>query len=73
MNILSTSSPPIRHLWFDNHVHDAGSLELLEARVGVDRLVVGTNLAGWDAPHEPDEIPFRVEYDVNARRLLRLS
>lgn len=59
-------------LWFDQHVHDARSLELLEGRVGRERLVVGTNLAGWDAPREPGEIPFVPAYDVNARRLLRL-
>jgi hypothetical protein len=35
--------------------------------------VLGTNLAGWDAPHEPDEIPFVDAYDANARRLLRLD
>jgi aminocarboxymuconate-semialdehyde decarboxylase len=63
----------LRRLWFDQHVHDDESLALLESRVGRDRLVVGTNLAGWDAPHEPHEIPFVAEYDVNARRLLRLS
>ena len=44
-----------------------------EGSVGVDRLVVGTNLAGWDAPREPAEIPYRTEYDDNARRLLRLT
>ena len=62
----------LRRLWFDNHVHDDLSLELLEHRVGTDRLVVGTNLAGWDAPTDPGQIPFRPEYDVNARTLLRL-
>lgn len=62
----------LRGLWFDQHVHDDGSLELLEAKVGVDRLVVGTNLAGWDAPTEPAHIPYRSAYDDNARRLLRL-
>jgi aminocarboxymuconate-semialdehyde decarboxylase len=62
----------LRRLWFDQHVHDADALNLVTAKVGVDRLVVGTNLAGWDAPPEPGEIPYRSEYDVNARRLLRL-
>jgi len=63
----------LRRLWFDNHVHDDDSLELLTRKVGQDRLVLGTNLAGWDAPHEPDEIPFVDAYDANARRLLRLD
>jgi aminocarboxymuconate-semialdehyde decarboxylase len=63
----------LRRLWFDQHVHDDASLDLVTARVGLDRLVVGTNLAGWDAPTEPGHIPFRPEYDSNARQLLRLA
>lgn len=63
----------LRRMWFDNHVHDDDALALLERKVGRDRLVVGTNLAGWDAPSEPDQIPFAPEYDDNARRLLRLD
>lgn len=62
----------LRRLWFDQHLHDDASLELLERRVGRDRLVVGTNLAGWDAPTEPAQIPYHEAYDHNARRLLRL-
>lgn len=65
-------SAGLRRMWFDQHVHDDSSLELLTDVVGVDRLVVGTNLAGWDAPTSADEIPHRTEYDANARRLLRL-
>ena len=63
----------LRRLWFDNHVHDNDSLDLLTRKVGQDRLVLGTNLAGWDAPSEPEDIPFLDAYDVNARRLLRLD
>ncbi len=63
----------LRRLWFDNHVHDDDSLQLLTRKVGTDRLVVGTNLAGWDAPTERDQIPFIEDYDINARRLLRLG
>ena len=62
----------LRRLWYDNHVHDDEALALLESKVGRDRLVVGTNLAGWDAPNEPGQIPFVGAYDDNARRLLRL-
>lgn len=62
----------LRRLWFDQHVHDDESLKLLEDRVGRDRLVVGTNLAGWDAPSEKAQIPFVADYDHNARTLLRL-
>jgi aminocarboxymuconate-semialdehyde decarboxylase len=63
----------LQRLWFDQHIHDDESLELLERKVGRDRLVVGTNLAGWDAPSEKDQIPFVEDYNRNARRLLRLS
>jgi aminocarboxymuconate-semialdehyde decarboxylase len=63
----------LRRLWFDQHVHDDLALGLLTERVGRDRLVVGTNLAGWDAPKEPDEIEYQPAYDDNARRLLRLA
>jgi aminocarboxymuconate-semialdehyde decarboxylase len=62
----------LTRMWFDNHVHDDRSLQLLEATVGRDRLVVGTNLAGWDAPAHPNQIPFLADYDHNARKLLRL-
>lgn len=63
----------LQRMWFDNHVHDDDSLVLLERKVGADRLVLGTNLAGWDAPSERDQIPFVDSYDDNARRLLRLD
>lgn len=63
----------LRRMWFDNHVHDQRSLELLGDQVGRERLVLGTNLAGWDAPREPDEVVFDSSYDVNAKRLLRLG
>ncbi len=63
----------LRRLWFDNHVHDDDSLALLQRKVGNDRLVVGTNLAGWDAPTEPEQIPTDPAWDGNARRLLRLD
>lgn len=63
----------LQRLWFDNHLHDDDALALLERKVGGDRIVVGTNLAGWDAPTEPDHIPFVDAYDDNARRLLRLG
>ncbi len=63
----------LRRLWFDNHVHDDDALALLERKVGGDRLVFGTNLAGWDAPRERGDVHFVDAYDDNARRLLRLG
>ena len=63
----------LRRLWFDQHVHDDDSLALVERKVGRDRMVVGTNLAGWDAPTERSHIPYTHDYDRNARRLLRLA
>lgn len=39
----------LRRLWLDTHVHSEGSLRLLAEAVGTDRLVFGTNFAGWDA------------------------
>ena len=40
----------IRKLWYDSHVHSNHSLNLLEKIVGNDRIVFGTNFAGWDQP-----------------------
>lgn len=59
-----------RQIWFDTHVHDDLSLELLVAHAGPDRLVFGTNFAGWDsgAGEHPQGLPLA----ENASRLLRL-
>lgn len=62
----------LRRLWFDNHVNDPASLELLEKRVGSEHLVLGTNFAGWDQPavaHEKGANSLHLA--DNARRLLR--
>ena len=37
-------------IWFDNHLNNDASLALLTDIVGSERLVFGTNFAGWDAP-----------------------
>jgi aminocarboxymuconate-semialdehyde decarboxylase len=60
-------------LWFDSNVHDPRSFKLLADVVGTDRLVLGTNFAGWDQAdihHSPD---FLILMADNARRLLRVS
>lgn len=66
-----------RRLFFDVHVHDEDSLDLLVKRAGRGQLVFGTNFGGWDSGASPtgghpnlgDLAP---SLDVNARRLLRL-
>jgi aminocarboxymuconate-semialdehyde decarboxylase len=59
-----------RRIWFDTHVHDELSLQLLVAHAGPDRLVFGTNFAGWDSG--ADEHPPDLPLTANACRLLRL-
>lgn len=61
----------LARLWMDNHLNSDGAMALLLSVVGDDRLVYGTNFAGWDAPdaapgHAPDP-----KLADNARRLLR--
>ena len=60
-------------IWMDDHLNSAESKDLLKALHGEDRLVFGTNFAGWDAPDAtgPDDVP--PHYADNARRLLRLT
>jgi aminocarboxymuconate-semialdehyde decarboxylase len=59
----------LRRLWFDNHVHDEHSLALLEQVVGRERLVLGTNFAGWDQPADGQRISAPAWLADNARRL----
>lgn len=61
----------LRRFWYDAHMHDDRSLALLIDRVGTDRLVYGTNFAGWDAPDRIEHPPVAVDFAGNARRLLR--
>ena len=59
-------------LWFDTHLGDRAAIDLLAAQVGWDRLVPGTNFAGWD--DDPDHHPLGDRAEAcsqNARRLLR--
>lgn len=63
----------LRRLWFDNHVGGQVAADALVATVGTDRIVVGTNFAGWDdtGPHT-----YGVDPEIlagNAVRLLRLD
>ena len=62
----------LSRFWFDAHVGDERSLRLLTDLVGSERIVYGTNFAGWDQPdgdHEHGPVP--QQFADNARRLLR--
>jgi aminocarboxymuconate-semialdehyde decarboxylase len=61
----------LKRFWFDNHVHSAASLALLEGIVGRERLLLGTNFAGWDQPAGGKQIDAPAWLADNARRLLR--
>ncbi|WP_185804959.1 amidohydrolase family protein [Pontivivens nitratireducens] len=59
-------------LWFDNHLNNSHSLDLLVSLIGDNHLVYGTNFAGWDAPDPGDAHAPEPKLADNARRLLRL-
>ena len=61
----------LKRFWFDNHVHDPRALALLTERVGTERLVLGTNFAGWDQPEVLNSHAAPAYLADNARRLLR--
>lgn len=61
----------LRRLWYDVHMHDERSTQLLIERIGTDRLVYGTNFAGWDQPDHAEDALAGVDLTGNARRLLR--
>jgi aminocarboxymuconate-semialdehyde decarboxylase len=63
----------LRRLWFDTHLNSDGALALLTAAVGDDRLLYGTNFAGWDAPDIAETAAHAPPPKLadNARRFLR--
>ncbi len=61
----------LTRLWYDAHVTDDSALSLLRRWVGNDRIVYGTNFAGWDAPEEGGHGAIDPAWADNARRLLR--
>jgi len=68
--------PYLRRLWLDTHVHSPESLALLVDVVGTERLVFGTNFAGWDAggASAVEEVgELMPALSANASRLLRLD
>lgn len=62
-------------LWWDAHVGGPTALAALVAAMGTERIVAGTNLAGWDASVDPShgDASLATTFDANARRLLRLD
>lgn len=64
----------LRRLWWDAHVGGPRALAALVATMGTDRIVGGTNLAGWDQSLDPShgDEALAATFDANARRLLRL-
>ena len=63
----------LRRMWFDNHLNNDASLDLLTSLIGDERLVYGTNFAGWDAPDAGDGHSPEPRLADNARRLLRIQ
>jgi len=62
----------LHRLWFDIHVHDDDALALLKKKANQERLVFGTNFAGWD--QQPGNVREQAApYADNARRLLRAA
>ena len=63
----------LSRLWLDIHVHDDRVLRFLRELVGDDRLVLGTNFAGWDQ-HDLSSgfaADLTAQLSANAKRLLR--
>lgn len=62
----------LSRLWFDCHVHDPRALRLLAETCGGDRIVFGTNFAGWDQGGGMDLGDLDGAVRRNTLRLLRL-
>lgn len=63
----------VGRIWWDAHVGGPRALAALVEAVGTDRLVGGTNLAGWDETADPShrDADLAATFDRNARALLR--
>lgn len=61
----------LSRIWFDTHVTDDHVLALLKMIVGTERLVYGTNFAGWDQSDAGHGTTVDPAFAHNARRLLR--
>lgn len=60
----------LKMIWYDAHVTAPEPLAALRAVVGDERLVAGTNLAGWDQPHSDPFGELTARLDANAVELL---
>ena len=64
----------LKRIWYDIHVHSDHSMELLKKVVGTERLVLGTNFAGWDQPENPKNSDQAwSNYEKNVKTLLRVE
>ena len=63
----------LKRLWFDTHVHDARVLEWVTEIMGTDKLLLGTNFAGWDQHAMTQDVDPALadKMAANAKRLLR--
>jgi aminocarboxymuconate-semialdehyde decarboxylase len=61
----------LKRLWFDTHLNNERSEKFFTDTVGTERLVYGTNFAGWDAPDAGSGHKPAAYLADNARRLLR--
>lgn len=62
----------LQRLWFDVHVHSDEALALLKKSVNNERLVFGSNFAGWDQ-QQHDVRAEATPYTGNALKLLRAA
>ena len=65
----------MQQLWFDTHVHDPGVLNWVIDIMGTEKLLLGTNFAGWDqhAMIQDIEPDLAASMAANAKRLLRVT
>ena len=65
----------LRRLWFDTHVHDSRVLNWVIDIMGTDKLLLGTNFAGWDQHAMTQDVSAELALTMsdNAKRLLRVN
>ncbi len=64
----------LKRLWFDTHVHGRGAQAMLLDMADPDRLVFGTNFAGWDQDEHAETAVLALPHAqlaANAARLMR--